>query len=250
MESKTQDYHISFFKPANPQTKANRNMIILFVSVWAVAIFGFQILLKVIQKPSPEVAYQKYDLIWDNINSNTADYTEIQQFAQISLQVLSKVFISADERKALDIALTSSLYKLLNNDDKIVFIQKISKFEKLKIEIDNISDADYISSRNELAVYVSPIIGLGLNDVRMTILPLELLSAEVSGFNENIKVQIPGIMEKYLIHNESALTRASFLGFPFHYFYTAVFLLVLFVILCLLYCVKTEALNKKFGIND
>ena len=53
------------------------------------------------------------------------------------------------------------------------------------------------------------------------------------------------IMDRYLIHNRSVLTDTIFLGFPLHYFYTAVFLLVLFVGLCLGYCLMMERLEKE-----
>ena len=57
-------------------------------------------------------------------------------------------------------------------------------------------------------------------------------------------------MGLYLIHNRSVLTDTKFLGFPFHYFYTAVFLLILFVGLCWLYCIRTDMFHKKYGIED
>jgi putative solute:sodium symporter small subunit len=249
MDTKTQDYHISFFKPSNPRTKANRNMVILLVSVWAVAVFGFQILLKIIEKPTPEDIYHSYEAVWENIQSGNASEAEIKEFAQASLQVLSKVFIKKEEREVLDIAVTSSMYQLAKSEQQML-VEKIAAFEKTKNEIDNISDEYYISQRNELSAYASPIIGLAPNDIRADILPLELHADQVDGFTDEVKAQIPVIMDKYLIHNESVLTTASFLGFPFHYFYTAVFLLILFVFLCWLYCNRTTALNKKFGIED
>jgi putative solute:sodium symporter small subunit len=72
----------------------------------------------------------------------------------------------------------------------------------------------------------------------------------MESFEDSERAQLTGIMGLYLIHNRSALTDAKFLGFPFHYFYTAVFLLILFVGLCWLYCVRTDMYNKKYGIED
>lgn len=57
-------------------------------------------------------------------------------------------------------------------------------------------------------------------------------------------------MKLYMTHNQSVLTNAKFLGFPFHYFYTAVFLLILFVFLCWLYCVITDRVNIKLGLEE
>lgn len=70
----------------------------------------------------------------------------------------------------------------------------------------------------------------------------ELTEAEVTA--------IPVIMKTYLIHNRSILTDTKFLGFPFHYFYTAEFLLILFVLLCVIYVYRIQRLQKKFNIVE
>ena len=53
MEKPSEGYHISFFKPTTERARANRNMVLWLVTVWFVAIFGFQILLKILEKPVP-----------------------------------------------------------------------------------------------------------------------------------------------------------------------------------------------------
>ena len=63
MEQKKEDYRISFFKPSNPQTRANRNMVLWLLLVWVLAVFGFHVVLKIIEKPTPEPALLTYDLI-------------------------------------------------------------------------------------------------------------------------------------------------------------------------------------------
>jgi len=88
------------------------------------------------------------------------------------------------------------------------------------------------------------------HDVRVKIAPLEVKSSLLETFdagNRDVFVEAMGL---YLFHNRSVLTDSKFLGFPFHYFYTAVFLLMLFVGLCLLYCLRTDLFNKKYGIED
>jgi len=40
------------------------------------------------------------------------------------------------------------------------------------------------------------------------------------------------------------------MGFPFHYFYTAVFLLILFVVLCITYNLLIEWRLKKEGVKE
>jgi putative solute:sodium symporter small subunit len=87
-------------------------------------------------------------------------------------------------------------------------------------------------------------------DIRTKIIPFEISSSSFNELNLASLAGLPEIMKKYLIHNQSFLTDFKFLGFPFHYFYTAVFLLILFVGLCWIYCVKIDSLNKRLDIAD
>ena len=72
-------------------------------------------------------------------------------------------------------------------------------------------------------------------------------TTESSGLTD---ASIPGIMKTNLIHNQSVLTDTIFLGFPFHYFYSALFLLTLFVLICLVYCFKIDTLMKKYDMEQ
>ena len=129
-------------------------------------------------------------------------------------------------------------------------LTKVQEFEKIKADLTDISDADYIAAKVSLSAEMSPMLNLSALDVRSKILPLELTSANMDNMATDTKTALPGIMEKYLIHNQSFLTDMKFLGFPFHYFYTSIFLLILFVGLCLLYCVRIDSLNAKLNIVD
>ena len=126
----------------------------------------------------------------------------------------------------------------------------IEGFEKYAEGIENINDEKYIDMKNTLSVALSKVIGLEEQDVRATILPLELNSKQSKELSAETIEKLPVVMKKYLVHNQSVLTDAVIFGFPFHYFYTAVFLLILFVGLCWIYCVRIDNLNKKFNIAD
>jgi putative solute:sodium symporter small subunit len=123
-------------------------------------------------------------------------------------------------------------------------------FEKLAANIDDITDPPYVEAKNRLIPILVDIFDLQPNDVRGKIAPLEVKSALLNSFDNEQRSVVLEAMSLYLIHNQSALTDTKFLGFPFHYFYTAVFLLILFVGLCWLYCVRTDIFNKKYGIED
>ena len=71
MESHPNDYHISFFKPTTKIARLNRDIVVFLVVIWTIAIFGFQIALKVFEKPSPEPAYLDFEQVWDQVAGNT-----------------------------------------------------------------------------------------------------------------------------------------------------------------------------------
>lgn len=250
METNSNEYHISFFRPTTEQARLNRNLVIKFVLIWAVAIFGFQILLKVVEKPTPEQTYITYQGVWANVQSENATETELKEFANSSLSVLGKIFLSPSDKESLNNALSWSVYQLSDSVGKELLIQKVANFEELRNNIETIQDKNYIAAKVELMNLVAPILGLEDTDARKKLLPLELVSSQMKSFTVINKEAIPVVMAKYLIHNQSFLTDFIFLGFPFHYFYTAVFLLILFVFLCWLYCYRTDKMNKRLNLED
>jgi len=250
MDDSSNGYHISFFKPTTPQALANRNMVLWLISVWFIAIFGFQFLLWVIEKPTPQPAYLTFQNVWENVEKDSPTSKELQEFGQSTLSVLGKIAIAEDEKMALDNAFSWSVYQLTTDSLRADFLLKVQEFEKLKADIESISDPGYIAEKQVLITEMASILGLSVMDVRAKIAPLELSSKAMKSMTGDTKIALPGIMEKYLVHNQSFLTDWKFLGFPFHYFYTAVFLLILFIGLCLLYCVKTDLLNAKLNIVD
>ena len=250
MDKTPDDYHISFFKPTTPQAKANRNMVVVLVLIWFLAIFGFHFLLWVIEKPTPEPAYVTFEKVWSNVESGSASEVELQEFGQTSLSVLGKLMITAEEKSVLNNALSWTTYTLSDEVDKAGLVSKIRELEKTKSEITSLSDAEYIKMKAELSDQLSPVLNISKLDVRSKILPVELVSTDIESLTATTKASLPGVMKKYLVHNQSFLTDFKFLGFPFHYFYTAIFLLILFVGLCWLYCVRTDQMNAKMGIID
>lgn len=250
MEHSSNGYHISFFKPTTPQAKANRNMVSWLVAVWFIAIFGFQILLYILGKPTHESSYEIFTESWEQIENNSIKNTDFQKLGYSSLSVLGKTAIKPDEREVLDNAFSWSVYQLTPDSLKQSLVWHIQEFEKIKSEITNISDPDYLVLKHALSARLSPVLNLAPQDVRSTIIPLELTSHNITGITEVTREKLPGIMEKYLTHNQSVLTDTIILGFPFHYFYTAIFLLIFFVGLCLIYCIRTDNIYRKLSIAD
>lgn len=250
MEPEKNQYHFSFFKPTTDSARRNRNMVVQFVLIWAIAIFGFQILLKILEKPTPEPAYIVYETYWGDIQAGNMEITHLRNVSQSALSVLGKVAIGPEHRQALDNAVSWMAWNIADSVKKQELIVAVKEFEDIALTTPNITDAAYIEKKNQLIPVLQEIFELHPNDIRGKIAPLEVKSTLMESFDADSRIIFEDAMGLYLIHNRSVLTDTKFLGFPFHYFYTAVFLLILFVGITWLYCVRTDMFNKKYGIED
>jgi len=250
MDNSSNGYHISFFRPTTAHAKANRNMVIWLILIWAIAIFGFQILLRVIEKPTPEPVFVEFQSVWTNIAQSNASAEELQTFGKSTLSVLGKIAISDKEKAVLDNALSNTAYQLMPDSLRSDLVFRIKNFESIKSEINDINDPAYIIAKRAFEAEFMPVMMFSNTDVRAKILPFELKSEGIESLQAETIKSLPGIMQKYLVHNQSFLTDFKFLGFPFHYFYTAVFLLILFIGLCWVYCVRIDRLNAKLNLTN
>lgn len=248
MDPSQNDYHISFFKPTTDSARRNRNMVVQLILIWVVAIFGFQITLKIIEKPVPEPAYTLFESSWEGIESGNPTLTDLQGAGQAALSVLGKIAIDPGHRELLDNAVSWMAYQISEQKDELK--SAVAAFEEIAASSTVITDETYVAEKNELIPVLAGLFNLNPLDVRAKIAPLEVKSSLMESFDDSSRDQMVETMGLYLIHNRSVLTDAKFLGFPFHYFYTAVFLLILFVGLCWLYCVRTDMFHKKYGIED
>lgn len=244
------NFKISFFKPTTARALHNRNMVLWLISIWAIAIFGFQIALRVIEKPTPEPELLAFEKVWENVKNRVATQAEIETFAKSTCHVAGKVFIAANHKVALGNAISWATMQLADSAQKIALLDAIKKFETAAKKAVTVSDVDYVEAKKELKAIAQQIIGLNANDPIADILPFELNSSSCDEISADNMTIIEECMPLYTIHNRSVLTDTTFIGFPFHYFYTAVFLLILFIGLCLAYCLRVDAYNKRMEIVD
>lgn len=247
METKNNDYHISFFNPTTRRAKRNRNLTILLVSIWVIAIFGFHTVMKLIEKPTPEPTLIEFNAVWPNIENDNASEGEIKTFAKTSLLVLGKSSITADDRAVLDNGLSWAVSSLCDSTESASLIKQIEQLDAIKENLSDVEDQSYLSAKQSISGFVAPMLDIEAESVIGKLIPLELKT--VSSLDDDTKSKYTKVMNLYLVHNQSVLTDTKFLGFPFHYFYTAVFLLVLFVGLCWFYCFETDRINKKLGVE-
>ncbi len=251
------DYNISFFKPKNEFSKKNRNLVFMLVMIWAIAVFGFQILLKVIEKPVPEKTLTEFNSVIANVYSSTASNFDKQVYLKSMINLVNKNTINKVTEKPIIIkAINWAFYSLI--EDKNAVSSKIYELEKRKETLSEISNFDeykeekiLINNQAKDLIYsYKSDLSIERNDIRAEILFSVLSSNNSVVLSNQERELLPTIITKYMVHNRSVLTDTSFLGFPFHYFYTAVFLLILFVGLCYIYARQIEKMNKQFGIVE
>lgn len=245
MEAQQDNYNISFFKPTTVLAKKNARITIILISIWAVAVFGFQILLKIIEEPTPEPAYIAFENVWDNVKAGKASAEEYSTFLKSTLSVTGKLSLADNDREILNKAISDVIFKVANDNEAGLLKEKMNSFYSL--EGVNIQDENYLKLKNEFSQIGASIIGLETFSTEAKLIPFAVKTFEDPAYK---KEAVEDIMSKYLIHNQSFITDAKIFGFPFHYFYTAVFLLILFVGLCWIFCVRTDKIYKKLNIEE
>jgi hypothetical protein len=233
-DKKAPPVHINFFKPHSPFAKENMIFTLALVGLWAVAVFGFQFLLIALQKPTPEPAHQAYAQVWGAVEAGEATTDQRKTFSRAVLSVLGKnVAVTAEHKSVLSAALSATVLGLLNDGDEAEFTASLAaenKTEALRLAAGAIGLEDK-----------------GFDKIMRELLPKSLMPSASAELGVDVKRKIPAIMDRYLIHNRSTLTDFTFIGFPFHYWYTSQFLLILFVLLCLVYATKITRIMVKHG---
>ena len=225
---------VNFFKPGTPYAKDNMKLISTLVIIWAIAVFGFQILIILMQKPTPEPTHGVYTEVWSQVEAGKASVDQKRDFARVTLAVLGKnIAVKKPHKESLKQALSATVLGLLTPAQQAVFVAGVAGEDKTKAV--------------ELAIGAIGLEDKGFDKIMRGLLPTSLVvvpGAELSG---EVKTAIPAIMDLYLIHLRSALTDTTFLGFPFHYWFTAQFLLILFVLLCFIYAKAIDRVLIKHG---
>lgn len=217
--AESQKFEVNFFKPKSEASRANTKVIAILVIIWAVTVFGFQFLLIGVGKPTPEGTLIEFQSLWPEVQDNPTE-GELQSFGRILLMTLGKnSTVKESDRAVLREALTVTV--------------------------------NLLDPRAESADAAVEALGLGtegFDPLLIEQLKYHFAAGDTSTYDD-IR-GLPEIMELYLTHNRSFLTDTMFLGFPFHYYYTAQFLLILFVLLCLIYARSMDKLNKRLGIEE
>lgn len=229
-----EDYHVNFFKPMSDHARTNKKLIATLAVIWFCSVFGFQALLIILNEPTPEKAFTTFETVYPEIVHNQVASVETkQQFSRALLSVLGKNIVVSDNHKAvLKEALTWSVFSMLSESSRQALIN------------------DPLENSFKSAQAVIGLSDEGFDKIMVDLLPYSLVKPESDQLSAEVIEALPGIMQLYLVHNQNVLTNFSFLGFPFHYWYTAQFLLILFVVLCLVYALIIDRTSKKFNFVE
>ncbi|MFO7574987.1 MAG: hypothetical protein R6W67_07500 [Bacteroidales bacterium] len=245
----TEDYKISFFRPTTDRARLNRNLTLKLFIAWAVAIFGFQVLLKIIEKPVPEEGLMSFSAAWEKIEAEAAGITDFQNAAVPIVQVMGKSSLKAEEYEVLRDALGWIVARVIPDDELKELQEEVIHLNLLRNQITSLKDEEYLKAKEIVGMKAGSVLGLEGGSLLSQLLPLGLDNDLINVSPEN-KIKVPGIMNTYMIHNRSVLTDTIFLGFPFHYFYTAVFLLIFFIGLCWFYCYRTDKVHARLNFTE
>ena len=225
---------INFFKPQSEYAKDNKRLITVLILIWAVAIFGFQVLLLIMQKPTPEPNHQAFGDVWTAIKADNASPAQHKKFARVVLSVLGKnIAVKPPHKDMLRQTLSASVFHLVPGPIQAEFQTQLAQADK--------------AEATATAIAAIGLEDKGFDKLMRGLLPTSLVKVDGVALSANIQEEIPGIMDLYLIHNRSVLTDFRFFGFPFHYWFTAQFLLILFVGMCFAYAKMINRVMIKHG---
>ena len=229
-----EQYEVNFFKPLSEHAKSNKKLISRLAIIWAVAVFGFHFLLIIVTTPTPEQTLNDFNSVWPTIVEADSVTLEMKQvFARSLLMVLGKNIAVKDDHKAvLKESLSWAVYSMQDKSDKSAF------------------ESESIAESCDMAAMSIGLKSEGFDKIMRDLLPSSLLIRDKAELSAESTQELPEIMDLYFIHNQSFLTDFKFLGFPFHYWYTAQFLLILFVLLCVYYAISIDKLNEKHGFIE
>lgn len=256
MESSDQ-YNFSIFKPRNRHGRKNRNVILTMLLIWAVAVFGFQFLLRGIQNPTPEKTLSEFESVWPKAIANDLTTSEYRSLLNTLIMVKGKNTVKPEDKELLSDAISCAFFNLIPDTLKGVLLADVSEIMSLKAKLSVSSGDEYLELANTIKTKYKhitdncePYTGFSDGSLEAPIFAASLNDTYPESLNDAAFDVLPEMMGFYLTHNQSFLTDARFLGFPFHYFYTAVLLLVLFIALCIVYNVLVEWRLRQGGVTE
>lgn len=168
---------------------------------------------------TPEDNLITFNELWPKVQSAEVTTQEQQAFSKSLLKVLGKnIVLTKEDKDILKESLSLTIIKMDPN---------------CPLEPEAVTKILQLGNK-------------GFDPLITELLPFSLVTPTTSAYSD----ELPGLMKKYCTHPQGPLTNFTFLGFPFHYWYTAQFLLILFVLLCLFYSIKIDKIHAKHNFVE
>lgn len=253
----SENYNFSLFNPRNLHGRKNRNVILTMLLIWVVAVFGFQFLLRAVQKSTPEKALTLFESTWPAMLEGENTRVDYPTFLRSLVLVKGKSTVIPEHQIILSNAISRATYNAVPDSAETIIKRGIAETGSLKQQLVNTSEKEYIDIKTrigelnrDLVLVCQPYTAFVPGTLEADVFTSSLKETCPESFHDSAYMRLPEIMQLYLTHNQSVLTDTPFLGFPFHYFYTAVLLLVLFIVLCIVYNLLIEWRLNKEGISE
>ena len=103
--------------------------------VWAVAVFGFQILLRIIEKPTPEKALADFNSVWPDATVRDLKTVNYQTLLNSLILVKGKNMVNTDDQMILNKAISTITFSVAPDSLKSKMLSEISEIKELKSKI-------------------------------------------------------------------------------------------------------------------
>jgi hypothetical protein len=211
LKASNNDYNFSLFKPGSPYGRKNRNLIVTLVIIWFVAIFGFQLLLLLFEKPTPEKTLITFESVWENVKTGKASEQEKMDFVNSVVAVAGKSSVNPVAKIVLNNALTWSVFSMVTDPEKVILSDQIKELISTREKLAKASGTDYTQLQSDLIRIKTTInsianekTGIDPTNNKAAILPYNL-NAENKELSAADMDALPKIMKLYLTHNQSFL---------------------------------------------
>ena len=151
MES-SDNYNFSLFKPRNLHGRKNRNVILTMLLIWAVAVFGFQILLRLIEKPTPEKSLAGFESVWPQAFANDLRSVDYKTLLNSLVLVKGKTTVSPADKKILNEAISSIIFNVIPDSIRSGIMECISNIHVAKSEISEAKDQDFLDLKESILI--------------------------------------------------------------------------------------------------
>jgi len=194
-------YNFSLFSPRNLHGKKNRNVILTMLLIWAVAVFGFQLLLRAMEKPTPEKALTLFESVWPAAKSGDLTPADSKSLLGALVLVKGKNTVKPEDQQVIANAISSVTFKNVPDSIHTLLTDGIAEMESLKAKLVTAEDQEYLDVKAAIAEQKMDMIalsasysGFGQGSLESAIFISSLNNTYPASFDDITYTRLPAIM--------------------------------------------------------